>query len=199
MTDSSGRSCDVSGSTADVNFCTVRAQLLTEFTHVNNIRSFYNNLNSLWLGSGTVTINSQLAAYNQIKAQLNPPDTAQSQSLALPLVHLFLGLASSIPEIGEVFGLADVILLFATELTTDQQGNETIDLTSTIGNLLDQANKQFTAQATTTGTLFQLVYQDWGKLNALGTALATADKTRLAVVLVFQRDRSDAECDGSGH
>ena len=141
MTDSSGQSCDVSGSTADANFCTVRTQLLTEFTHVNNIRSFYNNLHSLWLGSGTVTINSQLGAYNDVKAQLNPPPTRLNRR-AWPCrsCTCFSAWPAAIPEIGPVFGMADVILNFATELTTDQQGNETIDLTSTIGNLLDQAN-----------------------------------------------------------
>ena len=126
---------------------------------------------------------SQLSAYNDIKAQLNPPRTAPSQSLTSPLVNFFLGLASFIPEVGPVFGLADVAFNFGTSLTTDQQGNETIDLTSTIGNLLDQANTQFTDQATTTGTFFELVYQDWGKLSALGQALGSQIRPKLALVL----------------
>jgi hypothetical protein len=166
-------SCDSTGSNADTNFCSVRGQLLTEFDYVNNIRAFYDNLQGLWLGSGSVTILSQLNAYNEIKAQLPAPPAAPSRSLAQNLVDLFLKLGSKVPEVGRVFGAADVIFNFCTDLTTDQQGNKTIDLTSTIGDLQDQAIKQFTAQQTTTGTLFQFVYQDWGKLSALGTALAS--------------------------
>ena len=94
MLDSSGKNCDVSGSGADANFCKVRSQLLTEFKYVNDILTFYGNLQGLWQGTGTVTLSQQLAAYNDVKAQLNPPSNAPSQSLASPLVNFFLGLAS---------------------------------------------------------------------------------------------------------
>ncbi len=174
MRDSSDRSCDVSSSNADTNFCNVRAQLLKEFIHVNNIRAFFANLDNLWIASGQLSISNQLSAYNTIKAQLTPPDTTPSENLGLKIANLFLEVASGIPEVGEIFGAADVILNFATELVTDKQGNKTIDLSSTIGNALEQANQQFIAQRATMGTLFQLIYQDWGKLNALGTALASA-------------------------
>lgn len=173
MMDPSGKNCDVSGSGADPNFCRVRSQLLIELTYVSDIRSLYTNLQSLWLGSGSINILAQLSTYNTIKAQLQTPDTATSQSLVSPLVNFFLGLASFIPEVGPAFGLADVAFNLATGLTTDPQGNKQIDLTSTIGNLQQQAIDQFTAQQTTTGTLFQLIYQDWGKLSTLGSAIAT--------------------------
>jgi hypothetical protein len=173
MTDAKGLSCGASGSEADSSFCTVRGQLLTEFQDVINIRTFYDNLQNLWLGTGSVTILSQLNAYNEVKAQLPVPPTAPSQSLTTPLVRFFLGLGKAVPQIGPLFGIADVAFNFATLLTTTPQGNETIDLTSTIGNLQQQAIDQFTAQQTTTGTFFQLIYQDWGKLHTLGTALAT--------------------------
>ena len=172
MMDASGRSCGTAD--ADANFCAARAQLLQEFVYVNNILDFYKNVNGLWQSSGTITIDGQLSAYNTIKAQLQPPEAAPSQSLVSPLVNFFLGLASLLPEVGTVFGLADVAFNFGTSLTTDSQGNKTIDLTSTIGELQAQAIAQFTAQATTTGTLFQLMLQDWGKLSALGMALGSA-------------------------
>ena len=173
MMDASGKNCDVSGSGADPDFCSVRSQLLTEFIYINDIRSLYNNLQGLWLGSGSINILAQLSTYNNIKAQLQTPDSAASQSLVSPLVNFFLGLASFIPEVGPAFGLADVAFNLATGLTTDTHGNKKIDLTSTIGSLQQQAIDQFTAQQTTTGTLFQLIYQDWGKLNALGSAIAS--------------------------
>jgi hypothetical protein len=174
MTDQNGVSCGATTGTApDPNFCKVRTQLLKEFTYVGNIILFYKNLQTLWLGANGLTILSQLDAYNTVKQQLPVPPTAPSQSLTSPLVNFFLGLASFIPDIGPVFGLADIAFNFGTSLTTDQQGNKTIDLTSTIGNLETQAIAQFTAQAATTGTLFQLVFQDWAKLSNLGVAIAS--------------------------
>ena len=172
MLDSGGKNCDVPDSGADANFCKVRSQLLTEFNYVNDILKFYGNMTGLWQATGNVTLAGQLAAYNTIKAQLNPPPSATSQSLAAPLVNFFLGLAGFIPEIGPVFGLADVAFNFGTSLATDQQGNKKINLTSTIANLLDQATDQFKDQGNSTGTLFKLVFQDWGKLSTLGQMLA---------------------------
>jgi hypothetical protein len=172
MKDTSGKDCDVSGSGADPTFCKVRGQLLTEFQYVADIQALYANVNSLWLGSGTLTLASQMSAFTTIQSQIQPPPTASSQSLMSPLVNLFLGLGSLIPEIGPAFGLADVAFNFGTSLTTDNQGNKTIDLTSTVAGLLTQSIDQFTAQGATTGTLFKLVLQDYGKLAMLGSALA---------------------------
>jgi hypothetical protein len=156
---------------AGLPFCQVRAQLLTEITDVTNVLTFYGNVTGLWSSSGSVTLASQLSVYNDVKATLPAPPTAEAPNLAKPIVGLLLTLGSKIPEIGPVFGLADVFFNFATELTTDQQGNKQIDLTSTIGNLQQQAADQFISQSNTTGTLFQLILEDWGKLNTLGSTL----------------------------
>jgi hypothetical protein len=172
MKDANNTDCSVAGN-AGVPFCVVRQQLLTELEYVNDIRLLFNNIQSLWLGSGSTTILSLLNAYSTIQAQLQPPPNASSQSLTDPLVNFFLSLGSFIPEVGPLFGLADVGFNLGTSLTTDQQGNKTIDLTSTIANLEAQAISQFTAQQNTTGTLFEIIYQDWGKLSALGAALTT--------------------------
>ncbi len=173
MADSAGKNCDVSGSGADATFCAVRTQLLTEFTHVNNVRALYGNLQTLWSASGTVTLGSLLSAVQDVQNEINADQAAPTQSLVSPLVNLFMGLGSFIPEIGPLFGLADIAFNFATSLTTDTSGNKTYDLTTTVGNMQSQAVQHFTAQANTTGTLFELVFQDWNKLNSLGTALAT--------------------------
>jgi hypothetical protein len=168
--DPQGNDCSTSSSA----YCTVRAQLLDEFTLVSNIHKFQGNVTDLWSSSGTVTLGSQLSAFNDIKATIPAPPPAPAPSLVSPLVNLFLGLGSFIPEAGPAFGLADLFFNFGTSLTTDQQGNQTVDLTSTIGQLEQQATNQFIAQANTTGTLFEFIYQDWGRINALGTALVSA-------------------------
>ncbi len=163
--DRQGNDCGTSSSA----YCTVRGQLLDEFVYVSNIRGFQTQVTNLWSSSGTVTLGSQLSAYNDVKATIPAPPAAPAPSLASPLVNLFLGLGSFIPEAGPAFGLADLFFNFGASLTTNQQGNKTVDLTSTIGQLEQQATNQFIAQANTTGTLFELIYQDWGKLEALGT------------------------------
>lgn len=173
LADSTGKNCDVSGSGADATYCGVRAQLLTEFTHVNNVRALYNNLVTLWATSGPTTILSLLSAASDVQNEINTNPAAPAQSLVSPLVNFFLGLGSFIPEVGPIFGLADVAFNLGTSLTTDATGSKTFDLTTTVGNLEQQAAEHFKAQANTTGTLFELVFQDWAKLNALGTALAT--------------------------
>ncbi|MBV9268435.1 MAG: DUF3824 domain-containing protein, partial [Acidobacteriaceae bacterium] len=171
------KDCDAAGDVnAGVPYCQVRAQLQTEVKDAANIHAFYDQISSLWSASGTVTIFSQLSAYDQVKATLPAPPAAPAPSLAGPIANLFLGLASFIPNIGPVFGVADLFFNFGTSLATDQNGNQTIDLTSTIGQLEQQASNQFIAQGTATGNLFQLMTQDWGKLNTLGSDLLTNNK-----------------------
>ncbi|MBV8437040.1 MAG: hypothetical protein JOY95_05955, partial [Silvibacterium sp.] len=166
---------------AGVAYCVVRAQLLKEFIFVSNIRNFYDNVTSLWDGSGGYSLAQQLGAYQQVLATIpKAPKTAPAPSLGKTLADLFLGLASLIPEVGSVevgsvFGLADTFFNFGTNLTTDPKGNQTINLTSTIGELDKQAANQYIAQAYTTGTLFEFIYQDWGKMSALGNALASGN------------------------
>jgi hypothetical protein len=159
---------------AGVPFCIVQQQLLTEFAYVADIRAFNENLQSLWAASGTISILEMLSTYNALQAQLPAPPAAPAPSLVGPIINLFLGLASLIPEAGPVFGLADTVFNFATSLTTDPSGNAAMSLTSTVGTLQQQAANFFTAQATTTGTQFDFIYQDWGKIRTLGAALANA-------------------------
>lgn len=156
---------------AGLPFCQVRAQLLMEIGNAANVHELYNNLSLLWSAQGTVTLSSQLGAYDDVKSTLPAPPTASAPSLVRPLVGLFLGLATEVPVVGPAFGLADLFFSFATELATDPQGNQQIDLTSTIAKLENQAGDQFVAQGNATGTLFQSILEDYGKLSALGTLL----------------------------
>jgi len=155
-------------------FCVVRAQLLTEFFYVGDIQAFANNLGSLVRSSnGAQTILDLLNAQNTIVASLPAPPSTPAPSLAGPIVNLLLGVASLIPEAGPVFGLADTLFNFGTSLTTDTSGNQTINLSSTVANLAGDAANHFSAETTIIGTQFDFIYQDWGKINALGAALAS--------------------------
>ena len=48
-------------------------------------------------------------------------------------------------------------------------------------------------KATSTGTLFELLFEDWGKLSMLGQALGTGGRQKLALELESHRERPDAE------
>ena len=133
-------------------------------------------MTGLWDGSGAFSLAEQLGAYQTVLATIpKAPKTAPAPSLGKTLADLFLGLASFVPKVGPIFGLADVFFNFGTNLTTEPKGTPTINLTSTIGNLDKQAANQFIGQAYTTGTLFEFIYEDWGKMSALGNALASGD------------------------
>jgi hypothetical protein len=160
---------------AGLPFCVMRQQLLNELQYVLDIRAFYNNLNSLWLASGTTSILSMLSAHNDILATIPAPPSAPAPNLVNPIINFFLGLASFIPEVGPLFGIADTMFNFATLTTTDQNGDSTTALTTKVSQLQTQAIAQFQAQSGTTATQFDLIYQDWGKIQTLGTALAGAE------------------------
>jgi hypothetical protein len=163
------------GTPASTPFCIVQQQLVTEFSYVGGIRALNTNLDTLWTASGTNLTLELESAYNTVQATLlPPPPSAPAPSLLGPIVNLFLGLGSLLPDVGPVFGLADTVFNFATSLTTDPSGNPAISATSTVGQLEQQAVQHFNQQATARGTQFQLIYQDWGKLSALGAALASA-------------------------
>jgi hypothetical protein len=168
--DQSGNDC-TDKANSGLPYCVVRAQLLIELKDVSNLRAFYKNVTDLWLAGGTTNILSLLTAYDTVKATIPVLPTAQAPSLVRPLVGFFLGLAGNIPLVGQAFGLADTAFNLGMDLTTDKQGNKTVDLTSTIATVEDQALDHFKAQAITTATTLSMVYQDWGKLDALGSAL----------------------------
>jgi hypothetical protein len=161
---------------AGLPFCIVREQLLTELNDAIAIQKFYGNVKDFLSTSGTVNILTSLSAYDDVKATIPAPPTAESPNLVRPLVSFFLDLATEVPVVGKVFGIANVAFNFGMDLATDQQGNKTIDLTSTIGQLHQQAADQFTAEYLTNGTLFQIVLQDYGKFSTLASKLVSGSE-----------------------
>jgi hypothetical protein len=174
MPDQNGIACNDSAAAADVGFCTVRQQLLNELAYVNNIRAFNGNLNLLWSASESNSILELLKTYNDVNSNLPAPPAAPAPSLFAPILNLLLGVASYAPEVGPLFGIADAAFNFGSSLTTDSNGNAALSLSTTVGQLETQAINAFTAQASTIGTQFNFIYQDWGKLNTLGYTLANA-------------------------
>jgi hypothetical protein len=165
--------CDIPAN-ANLPFCIVRRQVLTELNEVTFIHNFQGNMTDLWLANGVVVIGESLSAFDDVKATLpQASPTAQTSPLVAPLVNFFLSLAGNIPFIGPAAGLASVGFNLGIALTTDTKGNKQVDLTSTIGQLHQQTIDQFKAQGSTLGTMFQFLYQDWGKIDALGSALIT--------------------------
>lgn len=172
MKDPSGTACD--STNAETPFCVVRQQLISELTCVAQIRNFSANVQLLWTSTQGSTINTLLKIYGSLESSFNPPSSATSGSLVSPIVNAFLGVLSYVPDIGPIFGIADTFFNLGQSLTTDAQGNPAATLTTTLTNLESQATNLFTAQGNNLGTQFQIIYQDWGKIKALGSALQSA-------------------------
>ena len=160
---------------AGLPFCIVRQQLLTEFQYVDDIRDLAQNLQTLSTDIGvndslklTATSNAVQANLSQLSQSSTVPSVAESA------LNFTLELASYDSEFGPIFGIVDTVMNFADSLTTDPSGNPTAALATTVANLANQTAEQFAAQKSTLGTQFDMVYQDWGKLNALGAALTDA-------------------------
>ena len=85
-----------------------------------------------------------------------------------------MSVAALVPEVGPIFGLADTTFNFATALTADNSGNPAISLGTTVGKVESDAIRQFQNQGAVIGTQFDLIYQDWGKIQALGKTLGQA-------------------------
>ncbi|MGI8773208.1 MAG: hypothetical protein ACR2JE_17435 [Acidobacteriaceae bacterium] len=152
-------------------FCTVKIQLATEFSDVASARALYGNLKDLWLGSGTNGILSLLTVYQSIKNEVGAAGSAPAKNVGVPILSALLSIGSFAPGIGPVLGITDTVMTFATGLARDADGNQTTELDTTVAKLEDNAARTFNEQAVVIGTQFDLVYQDWSKLDALGKAL----------------------------
>ena len=167
----SGADCTDS-SNANLPFCQVWNQLSTEFQYVDDIRGFANNLSSLGTITGVDSLFDLINTWQTVQATLPPPPQPSAPSLVSPIVNLVLGLASAAPTpLAPLFGLADAFFNFGMNLTTDQSGNQTASLATPVANLANQAQANFQGQLSTIGTQFDLIYQNWGQLQSLGTFL----------------------------
>ena len=168
-----GADCSQS-SNAALPFCQVWQQLATEFQYVDDIRAFATNLGDLGQINGTNSLFDLINTWQTLQANLPSPSQATAPSLVSPIVNLVLGLGSAAPTpLAPLFGLADSFFNLGMSLTTDPSGNQTASLATPVANLANQAQADFNAQLSTVGTQFALIYQNWPKMNALGTFLAS--------------------------
>jgi hypothetical protein len=153
-------------------YCVVRRQLLKEFTDVGNIRAFNINISNLWSLAQSNNIYSLLAAGHTIQQELKANAKAPTSGIAENLLKYVLLGGTYIPDVGPVFGMAYAAFSFGQSLANNAAGDsEVADVSSTVADLEAQAKKSFEAQYAAVGTMFRFIYQDWGKIDALGSAL----------------------------
>ena len=157
-------------------FCQIWQQLSTEFQAVANIRNFQANLGKLGTIQGEDDLFDLINIWQTVEATLpTPPSSAAAtSSLVSPIVNLVLGIGASAPTpLAPLFGLVDTFFNFGMSMTTDPSGNQTASLATPIANLANQAQDNFHAQLDTLGTQFDLIYENWPKMQPLGALLAS--------------------------
>ena len=153
-------------------YCVVRHQLLKEFTYVGNIRNFNINISNLWNLQQSNNIYSLLTTGDKIQRELKANAKAPTSGIAENLLKYVLLGGTKLPGVGPVFGVAYTAFSFGQSLANNAAGDsEVADVSSTVADLETQAKTSFEAQYAAVGTMFRFIYQDWGKIEALGSAL----------------------------
>jgi hypothetical protein len=156
-------------------YCVVRRQLLWEFTYVGNIRSFNGNISTLWIAKQANNIYSLLETGHTIQQELNANAKAPAPEIAGNLLKYVLLAGTYIPQVAPVFGVAYAAFSFGESLANNAAGDSVVsDTSATVAQLEEDAIKSFEAQQATIGTMFRFIYQDWGKIQALGSKLNNA-------------------------
>ena len=164
-----GKNCSNAASSA---FCKVQIQLDTELKYALDTRAFNRNLETVWLASGSVSILDLLKVFDTVQAQIQAPPTSQTVPIVENSVNSFLALGTYVGgPAAPVFGVVDVAFNFGLNLATELNGNPTSSLSIPVADLESSAADSFTQQGKTLGTQFDLIFQDWGRLQALGKAL----------------------------
>ena len=169
-----GADCSQSANSG-LTFCQIWQQLSIEFQAVENIRNFQSNLGTLGLVQGSDTLFDLINTWQTVEDTLPPPPpNATAGSLVSPIVNLVLGVGGAAPTpLAPLFGLVDAFFNFGESLTTDPGGNQTASLAGPVANLATQAQDNFHAQLNTLGTQFDLIYENWAKMQPLGALLAS--------------------------
>jgi len=158
-------------------YCIVRTQLLTELSDVGHIREFSDNISDLWSLQHINNLYQLLAVAQQIKSDLRPNPNDVASGIVASVLHAFLTAGSSITlPTAPAFGIFDAVFSLTEDLSNNEAGDsEIFDVSTTVAELQNQAVASFNAQLVATGTMFRFIYEDWGKINALGSALTSTD------------------------
>ena len=172
-TTDSGTSCD--SEKPQSAFCTMRGQLLTEFIYVSDIQKFSRNLDTLWSQESSYSLLTALDMYERVQNEIQAPSSNSTVSAAENVINTFLAIGGALGgEAAPIFGTLDALFNFGTSLVTDASGNAAASQNTTVDQLHNQIFNTIVAQGSTVGTLFDLIYQDWGRLSMVGQALENA-------------------------
>lgn len=158
--------------TVDPTACaTVLAELRTEFLEVKYIDHFLELLKTAYIEVEGEHANEEIikVVTDDITALLTPPQA--ESSLALPIVHLVLSIASLIPEVGEAFALAGEVLDFAESLLADDKGSSADPMQAvydTGDKLLEATNDAFGQAVAQIDAYQPLIVSDYAKLHLVG-------------------------------
>ena len=156
---------------AQSDFCQVWTQINNELKYVNTIQGYAGNLAMLGTDTGINNLFDLINTWQTLITTM-PPTQPTAPSLVSPIVNLVLGVASAAPTpLAPLFGLADAFFNFGENLATDPKGNQTASLAGPVANLAQQAQNNFTAQLNSIGVQFDLIYQNWPRMQALGNFL----------------------------
>ncbi len=162
------------------DFSAVQGQLLTEMKYVADIRRLNRNLTQLWNAQQS---NIGLLLGNagaKVKASLPPlPGEGVVPSIIEDLSEFLLAAIAAIPTGESAFapmlGALSAGFDFGVNLANTLDGNGTADISTTVANIEAQAADHFARQLTAQGTMFDMIYEDWGRMQALGKALDNPD------------------------
>ncbi|MGH9845671.1 MAG: PKD domain-containing protein, partial [Blastocatellia bacterium] len=158
----------------EADYKIVRAQVLKELKYVDAIRRFQENLATLWTdqqANFSLLVGSVTAKIND---SLKPPQESITQSIFKELESALIEKAEEIvaEEIKIPLGIVQAAVKIASNLAKSPEGPSATELVATkVGELDEQAAYGFAQQLSALGTMFDVVLEDWPKIEALGKAL----------------------------
>jgi hypothetical protein len=178
--------CDAPDSSA-APYCVVRSQVIKEMSYVSDIREFNKNILRFWDTSHTNNLYTLLQVGDEIQKELQAEDKKPAPSIVSYLIGPALQAGSYVPEVGIQIGVASTLFSFARNLANKSNGDsDVVDAGTTVGDLGMQTQRTFEAQYAGASTMFRFIYQDWGKVKALGSAFKGGGKWAWSEDTAFQ-------------
>ena len=168
------------------DFTNVKNQLLDEFQYADCIQKFQANIATLWTDQQANFSLISTAVAQKVKDSLQPPpqslyvkflDFAIGKALAIAETVLSEGLIDVVNEVVEVkdpHSILQSLLDFGAQIAKDKLGNnaeQTPSIEDTVANLDQRAAYTFAQQLVALGTTFNVISEDWGKMQGLGAKL----------------------------